>query len=591
MNESQTDFRTPPGPISPWSRASWLLVGASFLIGFVNYPLQVLGTNLDYLPGDVIDNRLNNFVLEHGFRWVTGKAESFWDAPSYYPRRGATAWSDAHIGMLPCYVTMRLAGLSPEGAFQGHFALAVVLNFVAAVWALRRLGFGPAGVAAAAYLFAFSLPVVSQTQHTQLIPRFLIPIAVVFAWEFLQFPRTWRLAVVAACIAGQIYIAVYLGYFLVLMLSVGLLVALVRFPHHVAWRELLLPGWRVGVARLAVFTVAILAVHPLIDRHKQASGGGRPIGEIKESAPIPESWLSLPKNAFLHPDCKWSPIPEVDVPEGEHLMFPGFVPVAAVLVVALLAFLPAGRGTQRSLAITAAWSALLLAALVTRIGDIWLYESLGKVPGAGGIRVPGRVCLVLPLLSGSTVAFVIDVAVGYASRFGRGYSVLAGVLCFVAVAAEQRLIPAECNEQAWYDFHSPVAQVLARQERIAEAVRRHPEPIFVYVFPSVANRSDNLRPELRELALQVEVMRATQELGIPCVNGWTGHGPAEWFCFRNYRELTTWMVSANKLPPERLHGLVVIGEPAAAHKEDTGFEVFMRNTFPPQLVQDSGTLP
>src|SRR5438045_8764675 len=126
----------------------------------------------------------------------------------FYPAGGMTAPSDAHIGMLPLYAAARACGLSPERAFQAHFLIACVLECAAGVWALRRLGAGAAGVAAGAYVFAFALPVVGRTQHTQLVPRFLVPPAVVFAWEFLRQPRSWRLAAAAGCVAGQMYLTV-----------------------------------------------------------------------------------------------------------------------------------------------------------------------------------------------------------------------------------------------------------------------------------------------------------------------------------------------------------------------------------------------
>ena len=171
-----------PLPSHPWGIGGWALVVAAFTIGFVNFPLQVVGTDFDHLPGDTIDNRLNNFVLEHGYRYLAGKADSFWDAPSFYPSRDSTAMSDAHIGLLPLYASFRAAGLSPEHAFQGWFLVPFVLNFAAAAWAVRRLGYGALAASVAAYVFAFGLPVVAQLTHAQLFPRFFVPPAVVFAF-------------------------------------------------------------------------------------------------------------------------------------------------------------------------------------------------------------------------------------------------------------------------------------------------------------------------------------------------------------------------------------------------------------------------
>ncbi|MCI0705335.1 MAG: hypothetical protein L0241_30110, partial [Planctomycetia bacterium] len=97
----------------PWGLIGWVVVVAAFAIGFITFPLRAVGTAGEYLPGDEIDNRLNNVVLEHGYLRLTGKVDSFWDIPNFYPQRRVTAWSDAHLGMLPFYAAMRAFGLSP----------------------------------------------------------------------------------------------------------------------------------------------------------------------------------------------------------------------------------------------------------------------------------------------------------------------------------------------------------------------------------------------------------------------------------------------------------------------------------------------
>ena len=115
-----------PGPTRPaWTWGGWLLLAALFMVGCVNCPLQVLGTHLEYLPGDTADNILNIYILEHGYRCLTGQDQSFWDVPMYYPSRGVTAWWDAHLGMLPVYSCMRrgrpFAGAGLSGTFHPVF--------------------------------------------------------------------------------------------------------------------------------------------------------------------------------------------------------------------------------------------------------------------------------------------------------------------------------------------------------------------------------------------------------------------------------------------------------------------------------------
>src|SRR5262249_28322940 len=117
-----SDCAEPPAALR-WGFCGWLVVAAAFAIGHINFPRQDLGSRFEFLPGDIADNRINNYVLEHGYRYLTGRDDSFWDAPMFYPVPQATAFSDAHIGMLPFYATMRAGGLSPEESFQGHFVV------------------------------------------------------------------------------------------------------------------------------------------------------------------------------------------------------------------------------------------------------------------------------------------------------------------------------------------------------------------------------------------------------------------------------------------------------------------------------------
>jgi hypothetical protein len=84
----------------PWGITGWVIVVGAFLIGFVVFPIRTLGSDLSYLPGDALDNRLNNYILEHGYRYLTGRADSFWNAPFFYPLSRVTTWSDGRPGRI-----------------------------------------------------------------------------------------------------------------------------------------------------------------------------------------------------------------------------------------------------------------------------------------------------------------------------------------------------------------------------------------------------------------------------------------------------------------------------------------------------------
>ncbi len=550
----------------PWPRFGWVVVGAMFLIGFANFPLQVVGTGFDQLPGGM-DNRLNNFVLEHGYRYLTGREASFWDAPSFYPCRGATAWSDAHIGMLPMYSALRIAGCSPEQGFQGHFLACFALNFAVCVWALRRLGFGFAGVAAGAYVFTFGLPVVGQISHTQLLPRFLVPPAIVFAWEFLRIPRAWRFAMLAACCIGQLYLTVYIGFHLAIVLAGGLLVTLVRFRNEIPWDELRRPSGREMAKRGVVVFCSVVAILPML-RHGSEDSGTQ-TAWIRRAAPKPSSWLTAPNISLLAPKT------ERDIQLGEHDLLFGYLPLAAVIGVVLLGFRPAMMATPRGAAIAAAWTVVLISLFVTRYGPVWAYEPFLHLHGPNRIRIIARVVLVLLFPAGVALAWVVDSIAQFAQRATRLASVLAVVALLSLILLDQWLVPVRAYEAEWDPERYPVATAHAWQAKISGAIASHPDPKLVYVFPSAGLGFHE------PLGIQVETMRAAQNMGIPCVNGYTGNMPYRWYYFPNYRALMFWLTEANHTPPERLTGLVVVGWPVP--DLDPVYEAVMWTMFPPRL--------
>ena len=76
----------------------WLIIITVFAVGYWLVVLQPLGPNLTRLPGNLGDTRFNNYILEHNFRWVTGKDPSLLDAPFAYPFPETLTFSDNHFG-------------------------------------------------------------------------------------------------------------------------------------------------------------------------------------------------------------------------------------------------------------------------------------------------------------------------------------------------------------------------------------------------------------------------------------------------------------------------------------------------------------
>lgn len=536
----------------PWRGEAWLLLAVVFAIGFVNFPMRVVGWQFEYVPGDGVDNRLNNFILEHGYRYLCGQEQSFWDAPDFYPARNTTAFSDTHLGMLPLYSLVRVLGFSPECAFQAWFVIPFILNFAAAAWALRRLGAGPAGVAIGAGIFAFGLPISGQFGHAQLLPRFLVPPAVVVGWEFLRSPRTVRLAVFCACVVYQIYVSVYIGYFLVLLLSAGLAVSLIRYSSQLPWQDLLRCGKPIWFTRVAVIAMSGLALLPLALAHGKGIGSVGP-DCVRFLAPPPGGW-SWPPNVALATPLLTNPDAP---PEGEHRVFPGFIVLLAVGL-SLFQILRSPRfGGWRSAATVAAWSTASLMLLVTVFPELWLYRPITELPGGCSIRAIGRVVLVLLFPMGIAVADCIDGVVNWARRASPALAFGAAIAAIGLVSLDNWLTSPEGERASvWIGERTRREVLVAQQQQIQAAILKHPAPRLVYVLPSTFHVPG------RDLSIvlvitQLEAMRATQDLGIPCVNGYSGYFPNDWDYFRTRQEVLEWLQSQG-VSRDLVVGLVIV---------------------------------
>ena len=561
----------PPESLRPsWGAAGWALVLAAFAVGFAALPLKTIGPAADHLPGDPADNRLNNYILEHGYRYVTGREASFWNAPMFYPAAGATRTSDAHIGMLPFYTAMRTLGMSPEGAFQGYFLLPFVLNFTAAAWGVRRLGFGPVAAAVGAYVFTFPLSLAGQLAHAQLFPRFLVPPAIVFGWEFLREPRSWRAGAAVGCVVGQTYLSVYIGYFLALLMAGGLL-STILCRHSLPWRELMRPGRKAWTGRIAAAVVGALALSPLLYNHARG-GGGAPRAMIRELAPEPRAWISPPSPAAVFPRVAESAGVKISYAPEQQLL-PGVLTLAA-LPVGLAILVRRGRLDARWAAVaTAAVTVLALALFVTRYHGVWLYEPLTRLPGVRGVRAVGRVVLVCLFPAGLVLGACAEALATALGRLGRPAAACGAVLAVGAVAADHWLVPtAGPRSEKWWMLRVPKDDVVRRQADIGAVVRHHPAPRLLYVFPAPPGSS-----ALEGLQRQCEAMRAAQDAGIPCVNGWSGYLPDGWYPFPSYRPLFQWLTGAG-VRPDEIAGLVLVGE--AVPDRDPQYEATMRAAYP-----------
>lgn len=225
-------------PLRVWPVLFWAV---GLLMAF--YPTILSG--FQQIQNDPGDSRLNNYILEHGFRWLTGDPghASFWNPPFFYPQMNVGAYTDIHLGTAPIYGWWRVLGFHPDTSFQLWMLTVMSLNFLGAyLWLQRGLRpwvrLQPFAASAGAFVFAYASSRVAQIGHQQMLPHFYTIAALYALTRILSAAPGNRsdattatgsrraagwIVVFFASVTLQLYAGFYLGWFLLLALGVAAL--------------------------------------------------------------------------------------------------------------------------------------------------------------------------------------------------------------------------------------------------------------------------------------------------------------------------------------------------------------------------------
>ncbi|RNA64283.1 hypothetical protein CR163_002890 [Prosthecochloris sp. ZM_2] len=489
----------------------WVPFALFLASGLFGYVLESVGY-FTMLPGDLGDSRFNSVVLEHLFRWWTGSAGSLWSPGYFYPFQGGLAFSDNHFGTSIFYVPFRLMSFDRETAFAFWFVTGNVLNFIAAWYALRRIGFSGFSAAAGAFVFAFSLPVLAKEMHVQLVYRFAIPLA--FS-SFLRFIRTgdrMALWLVTLWLFVQFLCSVYLGFFLFYLLLAataavvaGRRLSLVPIVERSAYKNSGYSAREVAVAAVAVLSgISVAWMFFMYFSVSQEYGFSRPISTIKTMLPRLSSYLLADRAAL----SSWPGRIIEGIPmRHEYQMFFGYG-VWVLLVVGAVA--TQIRGVMRSTGFIALVSLVLLVFGTLSVGGFSLYLLPANIPGLNAVRAVARIVLVMMMPVSILVAAGVDVLAmgGLPLRQRTASGTVTALLVFLGLSAETA---------AYKPYHAAFS---AWKEREAAVLRCLPDDMDEDAILAVQ------MPEGEPFYLaEIDGMIVAQELGVATVNGYSGNEP------------------------------------------------------------------
>ena len=504
-------------------------VGPAALCGLVGLYLALrpmFVSRFADVPGNTLDSRLVNYLLEHGYRTLVGARDwqGFWNPPFFYPARNVAAYTELFLGTAPLYWIWRLLGWSADGSFQLWLVCMVLLNFsVCFLWLRDCVVASSLGASFGAFLFAFSSARMAQIPHPQLQTHFLSVVAIhalcrlsrateasrrendraraMGSWS----ERGW-LALFFAALSAQLYAGFYLGWFLLLGLLLFASWAMVLRESRIRLLRMVEPhrGWIALLVAASALSLAPMLVHYL--------GAARELGlrsyakEVAHYVPRAQTWLYMGDGSWLY---GWmnglAPWRNLESPQ-EQAMGLGFL--TSILV--LLGLWSRRREPFVPPLVLAAGSLIVLVTSFDGRVTLWRFVA-PWIPGAMAIRAISRIGLLL----------LVPGAVGLASFLGARRAWLAAGLGLLCILEQARDVPA---------YHRLVER--QRIDAIVEQLAGRSCAYFYFspVLATVPGRSTgSLRFMLDWFERQhVDAMWAGMSAAVPTINGFSGNGPPGW---------------------------------------------------------------
>ncbi len=505
-----------------------LVAIAAWIVGMLLQFHPILLSGFRRMQSDWGDTRLNNYILEHGYRWLLGSSghEHFWSPPVFYPVQNTAAYSDVLIGVAPFYWVWRLLGFQPDTSFQLWLLTIATLNFASAFVLFTR-GFRcrPLAAAVGAMLLSFASVRTAQVMHAQLLAHFYIAIAILAVLEIFRpepvlragVPvverRTWWVFALAGASVAQLYSSYYYAWFLFFALLLAAAWALVLPGTRRRFLVIVRANLRAlgAAAVLSALLVAPLAAHYVRAEHEV---GTRRFDVVESMLPRLASWAYMGSDSWLY---GWlAGLGAFHTLPMEHEQRLGLGVVTIVCAVAGLWMARRRRDVQ--LAILVPLTMALLATEWPNGATLW-HVIYSLVPGAAALRAVSRigVALLFPVSLG--VALLVNsltrarrippsrTALVLRRRDARRRA-LVGATIVAAIVAEQVQQPRSYEKREG-------------RERVARVESGIGARCQAFLYTTIDGADDPWN-------YHADAMWAFMDRGVPTLNGYSGNVPPQW---------------------------------------------------------------
>lgn len=502
------------------------------------YP--TLQSGFSFTQTDPGDSWLVNYFLEHSFQMLANsnyKGE-LWSPSFFYPYKNILAFSENLFGSAPVYWLFR-SFYSSDIAFQLWMIAVCILNFFSFAFLMRKYQVGHILSALGAFLFAFSMPRITQLGHQQLLPQFFTPFVFLASWEFVKHPTRKRLALLLLLTYLQVLAGIYLGWFLLF----GLLIFFgITYGLYSEARTKLIAYWRSNYIATITITLSWLALmfitlFPYLEAKSVL--GGRAYSDVDSMLPRISSWFAVQPGSLWSSLLGWV---SKDLPMvNEHFMFAGFtIIVLTGLCIHTLLHRKGVLTSERSWIVKISllvFIAIFCLSLRLPFGiSLWkiVYE---VIPGASVIRAVTRIWTIAHFYLLIAIIMSFDSVLNAVIVNKRSRSVILTALCVFGIS-EQILLAQPSYEKAFY---------LNQVSELQKLINKNCDVAYLSLNPET-------NPETAFPIDQLMAMWAGINTNIPVVNGYSGNAPPGYgdsTKSMNTSQVVNWLESF-KIPAKRL---------------------------------------
>lgn len=509
-----------------------LLPIVMLLIGVWLFPLDIIQRDLSVMPGDKGDSRFNNYILEHGYNFLKGDVKNYWDAPFMYPEKLTIAYSDNLLGTVPLYALFRFMHCDRQTSFQLWFIALFVLNFLCCYWALKKWSNSILLSSVGAYIYAFSIFILTHMNHAQVFPRFMIPLILYWFWNWIKNKNIKSFYYLAAGVVFQFYCGIYLGFFTIYILLFAII------GHLIVYRDKQLFTWMLqnknGIRHLVTTIAAIVTLLPMFVPYIEISSrfGYRDFNEVLSYIPSWRSYFSAIPESTIWRFLSWH-IRDHSQNWWELFLFPGLI---AYLGIILFPFVYKRADNRKELLFLLV-SLFFLIMFSTNFNGFTLYKLVFNLPGFGSMRSINRI------INAEIILFVL---------------LMVAVLKFVEKSRWKNLLlflpflVVIDNSTSYWERQYKKQEVQQSEKETKDRIQK-----YITGNKAIAYQHYNLRGQ--EAYSHLDVMIACQDLNVSCVNAYTGLYPDKYKGFFNGEgldSLTAWLAANNKT----LDDIVVVSE-------------------------------